>query len=53
MNARWRIPISGTLGVLIHLIDLKVLSLPEADALLGEMIVAGYRSPVVSLQELF
>lgn len=52
LAARWRIPVSGTLGVLIRLIDLKVLSLSEADALLAEMITAGYRSPVISLQEL-
>jgi predicted nucleic acid-binding protein len=46
---RLRIPLSGTLGVLVRLVDIGVLSLDEADALLFRMIAAGYRSPVVSL----
>lgn len=53
LAARWRIPISGTLGLLVRLIDVKTLSLAEADALLVGMITAGYRSPVTSLRELF
>jgi len=52
LAAEWRIPISGTLGLLMRLIDLKALSLAEGDALLARMIAAGYRSPVTSLQEL-
>lgn len=52
LAARWRVPISGTLGLLIRLVDLKVLSLSEADVLLIGMITAGYRSPSTSLQEL-
>lgn len=52
LAARWRIPISGTLGLLMRLIELKVLPLAEGDALLVGMITAGYRSPVTSLQEL-
>jgi predicted nucleic acid-binding protein len=47
-----RIPISGTLGVLIRLVDMKHFRLDEADALLSQMIAAGYRSPVVSLRDL-
>lgn len=46
------LPISGTLGLLMRLIDLKALSLAEGDALLARMIAAGYRSPVTSLKEL-
>ena len=46
------VPISGTLGVLLRLQTLKLLSLSQADALLAEMITKGYRSPVQSLQEL-
>jgi predicted nucleic acid-binding protein len=49
---RLRIPLSGTLGVLVRLIDIGSLSLEEADALLAQMIVAGYRCPLVSLQDL-
>jgi predicted nucleic acid-binding protein len=52
LAARWRIPISGPLGLLLRLIDLKVLSLAEGDVLLARMIAANYRSPVTSLQEL-
>lgn len=52
MAARWRIPVSGTLGLLMRLVDLKNLALSEANDLLAKMIAAGYRSPVASLQEL-
>ena len=46
------IPVSGTLGLLVRLIDLHILALNDADALLANMIAAGYRSPVMSLQQL-
>jgi len=49
---RLKIPLSGTLGVLVRLIDIGSLNLEEADVLLSQMIVAGYRSPVTSLQDL-
>ncbi|MBC8450221.1 MAG: DUF3368 domain-containing protein, partial [Chloroflexi bacterium] len=49
LAAEWRIPVSGTLGLLLRLHDLQVLSLTEADALLAGMIATGYRSPIVSL----
>ena len=49
---RLRIPLSGTLGVLVRLTDIRSLSLEQADTLLSRMIAAGYRSPVVSLQAL-
>ena len=49
---RLRIPLSGTLGVLARLIDIGCLRLEEADALLAQMIAAGYRSPVPSLIDL-
>jgi predicted nucleic acid-binding protein len=50
--ALWRIPVSGTLGLLLRLIDLRVLSLNQGDDLLASMTGAGYRSPIASLQEL-
>ena len=53
LAARWRIPISGTLGILMRLVDVKALSPAVGDALLAGMIAAGYRCPVASLQELF
>jgi predicted nucleic acid-binding protein len=47
-----QIPLSGTLGVLARLVDIKHLDLDEADLLLHDMVVAGYRSPVTSLRNL-
>lgn len=47
-----KIPLSGTLGVLARLVDIRELVLAEADELLREMITAGYRCPVISLQDL-
>jgi predicted nucleic acid-binding protein len=44
-----QIPISGTLGVLIRLVDIDALELGEAESLLTAMIAAGYRSPTNSL----
>jgi predicted nucleic acid-binding protein len=41
--------VTGTLGVLDRLVQRRLLSLQEANALLDEMIVCGYRSPVGSL----
>jgi len=50
--ADMQIPISGTLGLLVRLVDQGFLSLQEADDLLRRMIVAGYRSPVTRLAEI-
>ena len=47
------IPVSGTLGLLILLVDLRIMSPATGDNLLIRMISAGYRSPVTSLQELY
>ncbi|MCB9432781.1 MAG: DUF3368 domain-containing protein [Ardenticatenaceae bacterium] len=46
------VAISGTLGVLVRLIKVGVLSLEEANRLLAQMIVYGYRSPVETLEQL-
>jgi len=45
--------ISGTLGCLDLLVQEELLDLKAAEALLGEMIACGYRSPVQSLRQLF
>ena len=50
--AQLQIPVSGTLGILVRLIDREHLSVEEADNILSIMIEAGYRSPVTSLQQL-
>ncbi len=47
-----QIPISGTLGVLVRLVDLGHLSAQNADELLASMIDQGYYSPVRSLSEI-
>jgi predicted nucleic acid-binding protein len=46
---RHGIPVSGTLGVLVFLVEQGHLSLGQADDCLRQMIALGYRSPVVSL----
>lgn len=46
------IRVSGTLGILMRLIEMGHLSQSEADDQLHTMIAAGYRSPVLSLGEL-
>jgi len=43
--------VSGTIGALIRLVRREILSLPQGEALLAEMMTRGYRSPVRSLRE--
>lgn len=52
LAAQLKIPVSGTLGILLRLVQIDVLTLPEANELLGQMIAAGYRSPVEKLEDL-
>jgi predicted nucleic acid-binding protein len=47
-----RVPLSGTLGVLVRLVDIGVLDPKKADTLLSRMMAAGYRSPVATLQDI-
>ena len=47
-----RIPLTGTLGTLMRLVDIGSLEVEEADILLSRMIAARFRSPVLSLREL-
>jgi predicted nucleic acid-binding protein len=49
---RWGVPLSGTIGVLMSLLDEGHVSRQQADAALQQMIALGYRSPVCSLDEL-
>lgn len=46
------VPLTGTVGILLALVRDGVLSLPEANAILAEMIDRRYRSPVDRLDEL-
>jgi len=47
-----KIPVTGTLGILIRAVSQSLVSLPQANRLLCEMIAAGYRSPVDRLDAL-
>jgi predicted nucleic acid-binding protein len=46
------ISISGSLGILYLAVERELLTLAQADALLSQMIAAGYHSPIESLREL-
>ena len=52
LAAQLKIPISGTIGILLRLVQIEVLTMAEADKLLGEMISKGYHSPVQELDDL-
>lgn len=47
-----KIKVSGTIGILGHCIRKHIVSLPEADEILKDMIKKGYRSPIRSLEEI-
>jgi len=47
-----KVPLSGTLGILLALVKQGHLPLSEADTILQQMIQAGYRSPIVSLADI-
>ena len=49
---RWGVPLSGTIGALMSLIDEGYVSREQADMALQQMIALGYHSPVRSLDEL-
>jgi predicted nucleic acid-binding protein len=46
---RLGIPVSGTLGILVLAVRQQLLSLERANALLADMILTGYRSPLEKL----
>jgi predicted nucleic acid-binding protein len=46
------VPLAGTVGILLVLVRDGLLPLPEANAILAEMIERRYRSPVDRLDEL-
>ena len=46
LAATRQIPISGTLGIVLRLVDVRIVLLSEANRLLAQMIAAGYRYPV-------
>jgi predicted nucleic acid-binding protein len=52
LSQQMRIPISGTLGILLLVVEQDLLPLAQTDSLLKQLIISGYRSPVTSLTEL-
>jgi predicted nucleic acid-binding protein len=52
LAAQLQVPVSGTLGILLRLVQIGALKLSEANEILGRMISRGYRSPVQKLEEL-
>ena len=52
LAAQLKIPVSGTLGILLRLVEINTLTLFEANEILGQMVSKGYRSPVQKLEEL-
>jgi predicted nucleic acid-binding protein len=52
MASQHGVRVSGTLGVLLHLVQTGELALAEADDLLLTFVTHGYRSPVASLRQL-
>jgi len=50
--AQMQVPVTGTLGLLVRLVEQGNLAEPEADVWLGRMIAAGYRAPVTNFGEL-
>ena len=52
LAAQLKIPVSGILGILLRLVQTNVLTLSEANEILGWMVSRGYRSPVQKLEEL-
>ena len=51
-SAELHVPVSGTLGVLLSLVQNGDLAVSKADAILQQMMLAGYRSPITSLNEI-
>lgn len=52
LAAQLKVPVSGTIGILIRLHTLGIISLSEANQLLSQMIAKGYRSPIEKLEDL-
>ena len=52
LAAQLKIPISGTLGILLRLVQFGDLKLPDANRILEQMVNKGYRSPVERLDDL-
>jgi predicted nucleic acid-binding protein len=45
------IPLTGTIGIMAILVKQGLISLEEGDRILHEMVAAGYRSPLTTLED--
>jgi len=52
LAAQLKVPVSGTLGIMLRLVQINAITLLEANELLEKMILKGYRSPVWKLDDL-
>lgn len=52
MGKTLKIPVSGTLGVLLSLVKRELLPLNQGDDVLKQMIDKGYYAPIQSLREI-
>jgi predicted nucleic acid-binding protein len=52
LAAQLKIPVSGTVGILLRPVQIDALSLAEANRILNEMILKGYRSAIKRLDDL-
>jgi len=52
LAAQLKVPVSGTIGILLRLVQIEVLTFSGANELLEKMISKGYRSPVKNLRDL-
>lgn len=50
LAARMGIPVSGTIGLLVRLVDLGEITVAEGNRLLARMITFGYYAPIDSLE---
>ena len=52
LAAQLKVPVSGTIGILLRLVQIDVLTYDDANEILRLMIDKGYRSPVQKLEDL-
>lgn len=52
LAAQFKIPVSGTLGVLFRSVRIQTLTLNTANDILAQMVSHGYRSPIKNLETL-
>jgi len=51
--AQFQVAVTGTIGILVRLVEEGILDLEKAETILDQMIAQGYYSPISSLREVF